>query len=266
MIVFGLAPAIAPIVGGWLQATLGWRSIFLCIAFFSLVLLIACVRWLPETLPPARRHAFHFRVIVTNYWRVARHARFMVQSLAAGLSFIGVMLYVSSAPAFIFNILHLSETEFAWLFVPQIAGMMLGSMTAGRLSHRWSAAAIIRLGFSIMAVAAAANILYCRFFTVAVPWAVIPIFFYAGGVAIVNPPMSVETLELFPNVRGLASSLMAFFFMILFSIASGLIAPLLFGHALSLAFGMAGGAALSLFFWTVGKRLSLGEPVHVIPD
>ncbi|HEY0257911.1 MAG TPA: multidrug effflux MFS transporter, partial [Candidatus Methylacidiphilales bacterium] len=130
--VFGLAPAIAPILGGWLQAWFGWRSIFFFIAFFTLILFLVCWRELTESLPRSKRHAFHLKVIVANYWEVASHARFMFQSLGTALTFSGIMIYVGSAPAFIFNILHLTETDFAWLFIPLIGGITLGSMVAGR--------------------------------------------------------------------------------------------------------------------------------------
>ena len=215
-VVFGLAPAVAPIIGGWLQAATGWRSIFYFIAFFALVLLLVCMRSLPESLPREKRHPFHFKVIVAHYWQVGRHARFMFRCLGGALAFCGVAIYVSSAPAFIIDLLHLSVKEFAWLFIPLIGGMTFGSVLTGRWSLTHTPAYIIRVGFAFMIIATLANVAYTTFFVVSVPWAVLPLCIYAIGLGIVMPAMAIMTLEMFPQVRGLASSLQGFVFMTLF--------------------------------------------------
>ena len=252
-VVFGLAPAIAPILGGWLQVAFGWRSVFVFIALFGVVLLVACQRFLKETLVPEKRHAFHFRVIVANYWQVARHARFLLQSLSIALTFFGIMLYVAAAPAYVIGLLHLSVTQFAWLFIPLIGGIVLGSVAAGRLSHSLSPAATIRAGFLIMIVGAAANALYAGCFAIRVPWAVLPIFVYSFGAALASPAMTVIVLELLPRVRGLASSLQTFMFMVIFTLCSGVVCPLLFGSAFHLSLGLLGGVALSMACWGIAR-------------
>ena len=67
--------------------------------------------------------------------------------------------------------------------------------------------------------------------------------------------MTLETLELFPKVRGLASSLQGFYFMIIFALGSGLICPLLFGSAPRMEIAAFLGLALSLFFWLIGLKM-----------
>ncbi len=254
-VVFGLAPAIAPIVGGWLQVTFGWRSIFGSIALFCLILLVLCLRSLPESLPPGQRHAFQFKVIIENYWSVARHREFMTRCLGSGLTFSGIMLYVASAPAYVMNILHLPVTSFAWLFIPLIGGMTLGSIVAGKVSHRWKSETTIAVGFAIMIISSLWSLIYNVTCVACIPWAVIPLGTYAFGMALSNPAMVVDTLALFPQVRGLASSLQSFTFMIIFALGSGLIAPLLFFSALKLSVGTAVGLGLSLLCWYGTQKL-----------
>ena len=253
-VVFGIAPAVAPILGGWLQAAFGWRSIFLFIATFALVLLGVCLRLLPESLPRERRHPFHFKVIVGNYWKVGCHARFLLKCLGNALSFSGVLIYIGSAPVFVLTILHLSVKDFGWLFIPLIGGMTLGSMLSARLSHRLSPRTIIQGGFSLMFLAAIANLVYTTFFTAQIPWAVMPPFFYCIGMAFAMPAMSVLTLEMFPRTKGLAASLQAFVFMVIFAVGSGLICPLIFGSAFNLALGIVIGLTLGAIFWWLGAR------------
>ncbi len=251
-VVFGLAPAIAPILGGWLQAAFGWRSIFGFIALFSFLLLLICLRELPESLPRAQRHPFHFRHILANYWKVGCHLRFLLRCLAIALSFSGILIYVGSAPAFVLNLLHLSVTEFGWLFIPLIGGMTLGSVFSGKLSHHFSPTVMISSGYAIMALSVALNVAYTALFKIEIPWAVLPMFVYGFGMTLANPAMTVATLEMFPAYRGLASSLQSFTFMIVFALGSGLLCPLLFGSAFYLALGCAAGLALSMICWWLG--------------
>lgn len=259
--VFGLAPAIAPILGGWLLAAFGWRSIFFSIALFTLLLLVACFLFLRESLPAENRPAFHLRPILARYREVAGHGRFMLRSTSVALVFGGVMIYVAAAPAFVMDILHLSVTEFGWLFLPLIGGMTLGSIAAARLATKWRADTIIRAAFGIMLFAAAANLAYAAFGEVRIPWAVLPIMLYAFGAAAAAPGMTMMALEIFPNARGLAASLQTFVFMILFTVQSGLVAPVLFGSPLKFALATAVAFALGILCWRAGGPDSLrGTP------
>jgi DHA1 family bicyclomycin/chloramphenicol resistance-like MFS transporter len=260
-VVFGLAPAIAPIAGGWLLASFGWRSIFGFIALFSGLLLALCLRALRETLPVEKRHPFHFRPVLMNYLHVGACAPFMLQGLSIGFAFWGIMMYVGSAPAFVIHILHLRETDYGWLFVPIIGGMSAGSWVAARCTYRFSPRTIISAGFVIMTVASAANLAYALLIPAAIPWAIVGPMFYCFGMALATPGMTVRALEIFPRHRGLAASLQGFIFMALFAVGSGVVCPLLFGSAWKLAAGVAGGVALSAICLLAGTSL---QPAH--PD
>jgi DHA1 family bicyclomycin/chloramphenicol resistance-like MFS transporter len=256
--VFGIAPALAPIFGGWMQAEFGWRWIFFFIAIFAAGLLLLCAARLDETLSPDRRHAFHFKVIMRNYGRVAVHGRFWLQSVATALTSSTLMIYIGAAPAFIFHILHLGETDFAWLFVPLVAGLTLGSLLAGRMSYRPGGGdAAIRLGFFIVLLSAAAQLLVSWTMPSRLPWAVVPIGTAVFGAALANPAMALRAMAYFPDVRGLVASLQTCVFLLFLSLSSGLLAPLLFDSALKLAAVAALGALLSLPLWYLSV---CGEP------
>ena len=258
-LVFGLAPAVAPILGGWLLATLGWRSIFGFVAVFTTLLLMLCARELRESLPAEKRHPFRFRPVLLNYLHVGSCAPFMLQGLSIGFAFGAIILYVGSAPAFVIHILHLRETDYGWLFIPLIGGMSAGAWAAGWCSHRFAASTIIGTGFAIMAVAAAANVAYTALVPATVPWAIVAPMIYGFGLDLALPAMNVRALEIFPRHRGLASSLQGFIFMALFAVGSGVVCPLLFDSALKLAVGVCVGLLLSVVCWWAGITL---KPTH----
>ncbi|UGQ49022.1 multidrug effflux MFS transporter [Massilia endophytica] len=253
MMVFGLAPAIAPILGGWLQVSFGWRSIFWFLTLFAVVMFVAVYRWLPESLPVENRHPFHFKTIAGNYLRVLRHKQFLLLAAALGMAFGGFALYIGSAAYFIMNILHLPETAFGWLFIPLVSGMVVGSAMSGKLAHRFSQVQLVWISYAGMALAAGVNVAYTWIFPAEVPWAVLTLFFYSLSLAIAMPPLTLIAMNLFPNHSGLAASLQSFIQMTLFALVSGLVAPLLFDSAFKLACGVAGCLLGSLLAWMLAQ-------------
>ncbi|MDM5177650.1 multidrug effflux MFS transporter [Massilia sp. DJPM01] len=253
MMVFGLAPAIAPVLGGYLHVHFGWRSTFVFLAAFGALMILLVYRGLPESLPKAQRHAFHGIAIAKNYIKVLRHPQFLLLSLTVGLAFSGLSLYIGSAANFIMDILHLPETAFAWLFIPMIGGMVVGSAWGGKAAARIAPAKMMWLGFGIMAAGSVISIAYNLMLVAAVPWAVLPLAVYTFGLAVAMPALQVGALSLFPDNRGLASSMMSFIQMTAFALVSGMLAPLLFDSALKLACGVGGSLVLSFLCW----RLSL---------
>ena len=249
MVVFGLAPAIAPILGGWLHVTFGWRSTFVFLALFGALMMVLVYRGLPESLPREQRHAFHGMAIARNYLMVARRPRFLLLALSVGMAFGGLSLYIGSAANFVMDILHLPETAFAWLFIPMIGGMTLGSAWGSKAASRIAPGKMMWLGFAIMGAASVLSVSYNALFVAAIPWAVLPLAIYTFGLAVAMPALQVSALSLFPDNRGLASSMLSFIQMTAFALVSGALAPLLFDSAFKLACGVAGGLLVSFGCW-----------------
>jgi len=256
MMVFGLAPAIAPILGGWLHVTFGWRSSFVFLAVFGAALILLVMKMLPESLPPEKRQAFHPGAIGRNYLMVLRNPQFVFLALSVGLAFSGLSLYIGSAPNFVMEILGLPETAFAWMFIPLVGGMVVGSAWGGKRAHASTPGGMMWTGYAVMALGVALNVGYHTFAPASVPWSVLPLFVYTFGLAVAMPAVQLTAMGLFPRNRGLASSMVGFIQMMAFALVSGLVAPLLFESALRLALGVAGGLALSFGAWRLSVRTS----------
>ena len=263
MMVFGLAPALAPILGGWLHTHFGWRSTFVFLASFGALMFLLAWRALPESLPKDKRHAFHPVAIAANYLMVLRNPRFVLLSLSVGMAFGGLSLYIGSAANFVMEILHLPETAFGWMFIPLISGMVIGSAWGGKVAARMAPKRMKWIGFAVMALGAGLDVGYNLLFVAEVPWAVLPLMVYTFGLAVAMPAIQLSAFALFPDNRGLSSSMLSFIQMLSFAIVSGLVAPLLFGSALKLACGMLGGLALSFVCWRLSamERFAVQEAV-----
>ena len=237
---FALAPAIAPLIGGWLQVLFGWRAIFAFLVLATLALLVACWYLLPETLPVEKRQSLRPAYLGRTYWQVLTSPPFLLACLALSMNFAGFFIYVLSAPVFLMQHLGLPETAFLWLFGPAMAGLMAGSWTSGRLAGKLSLNRSIALGYGIMSSAALGNLLLNLGATPALPWAVAPLFVYTFGMSLAMPCLTIFALDPFPAQRGLAASCQTFLQSGFNGLAAAVIAPLLWGSTRSLALGMGG--------------------------
>lgn len=237
---FALAPAIAPLIGGWLQVLFGWRAIFAFLVLATLALFVACWYLLPETLPAEKRQSLRPAYLGRTYFQVLTSPPFLLACLALSMNFAGFFIYVLSAPVFLMQHLGLPETAFLWLFGPAMAGLMAGSWTSGRLAGKLSLNRSIALGYGIMSSAALGNLLINLGATPALPWAVAPLFVYTFGMSLAMPCLTIFALDPFPAQRGLAASCQTFLQSGFNGLAAALIAPMLWGSTRSLALGMGG--------------------------
>ena len=246
---FALAPAMAPVIGGWLQTLFGWRSVFVFLVVSTAVLALACWKLLPETLPPEKRQSLRPAYLGRTYWKVMTSPPFLFACAALSLNFAGFFIYVLSAPVFLMKHLGLSETSFLWLFGPAMFGLMGGSTLSGRLAGRLSLHRTILIGYLIMGTAALTNIGINLAMPPGIPWSIVPIFMYTLGMSTAMPCLTILALDPFPAQRGLAASCQTFFQSGFNGLAAAVIAPALWGSTLTMAFGMAGlmllGAAAS---------------------
>jgi len=234
-IYFGVAPAVAPMIGGFLFVHAGWHAVFWMLTAVGIVLFVANWRLLPETLHATHKQPFNTRNLLRGYWTLASNPRFLMLALASGIPFNGVFLYVLSAPAFLGETLGLEPGRFFWFFVLTIAGIMAGAFVSGRMAGRVKATHQIRYGFVIMAAVGATNLALNVLFAPEAWWALVPIALYAFGWAMMVPVVTLMVLDLVPERRGMASSLQAFVGSSANGLVAGAVAPLVMHSALALA-------------------------------
>ncbi len=225
-IYFGVAPAVAPIIGGWLFVHAGWHAIFWFLTAVGVTLWIANFRLLPETLHETHRQPFNVRNLLRGYWQMGSSARFLLLALASGVPFNGMFLYVLAAPEFLGTHLRLAPTEFFWFFVLTIAGIMGGAWASGRLAGRIAPKNQIKYGFVVMLLVSLANVAANFLFAPHAGWALFPIAVFGFGWSLMVPVVTLLVLDLNPERRGLASSLQAVIGSTANGIVAGAIAPL----------------------------------------
>ena len=251
---FALAPAIAPVIGGRLQSWFGWRSVFAFLVILTLMLWLACWRWLPETLAPERRQTLHPEYLAKAYWKVLTSPPFLFACAAVAFNFAGFFIYIMSAPVFLIQHLGVTETGFFWLFGPAMAGLLCGSWLSGRLAGKLSMEQAVMFGYCVMGIAALGNIGVNLWFPPVLPWSILPVFVYTFGMSLSMPCLTLMAIDPFPKQRGLAASCQMFMQSGANGLVAGVLAPLLWGSTLTMAFGMGalmllGAASAGLHHW-----------------
>jgi DHA1 family bicyclomycin/chloramphenicol resistance-like MFS transporter len=262
-IYFGVAPAIAPIVGGFLFVHAGWHAVFWFLVAVGVVLFAANYKLLPETLHKTHRQPFQVRHLLRGYWDLCSDPRFLLLAFASGVPFNGMFLYVLAAPAFLGDRLALQPQQFFWFFLLTIGGIMLGARASGRMAGKVAPKRQIRDGFLIMLVTSVVNVVANFFFQAHVAWALWPLAVFAFGWALMVPVVTLLVLDLHPERRGMASSLQAVIGSTANGIVAGAVAPLVMHSTLALALTSLGMLVIGLvaWVWLHGRWPEIGRMV-----
>jgi DHA1 family bicyclomycin/chloramphenicol resistance-like MFS transporter len=258
MLVFSLAPAIAPVIGGWVHVALGWRSVFGMLVVVGAALVLICAMVLPETHPRTRRSRFHVGSLVRSCWHVAIQPAFFLLAVSAALAIGSLFIYIGSAPAIILERWHLSETQFYYLFVPVVAGFMSASLLGGQIAGIVSRTAQLRIGFSLLCLSGVMGAV-AHLFTPTVPFHLVQLqwFCMAFGAQMTYPILSLEMIDMHPEARGAAASVQSFIALGVGAVVMGLIAPILHGDLRLLAWISLAGSVVAWLAWWAGMALML---------
>ena len=265
MMIFGVAPAIAPMVGAQLLFVAGWHGIFWLLAAFTALLALALTLLLEESHPPAQRTAFSPRPLLASYLSFGRDRPFWPLLISSSVNFAGLFLFIASAPRIVRGLLHLSAQGFPWLFVPVVVGLVGGAWLSGRLAGRRSVGYTVNLGYAAMLAACAAHVVLALVFPEPrLPWSILPLVLHGVGVQLAFPTLTLLLLDRFPHHRGGISSIQAFASLLLCSVIAGVLSPLLSGSLLRLSLGASVLTVIGVLAWRGYQRMTR-QPLGVPP-
>lgn len=248
MLLFALSPAIAPVLGGWLHDQFGWRSVFWFLGAFGGMLVLMGF-FIGETLVKEHRQSIRPGTVIRVYVSAVMHKRFPALVLSLSFAFAGVFLYIAGAPTVIYDFLGMGSTDFGWLFIPIVAGLMAGASISGRLAHRWPAHQTITAGFALMVTAIAINLFAVNFYDPVILTVIGPLVLFVLGLAILMPAITIMALDCLPHHRGTAASMQGFLQMITNVGVTSVAVPLLQARWLYFVLGQLVFLLLAVMLW-----------------
>lgn len=234
---FGIAPAVAPIIGGLLLG-FHWQAIFIFLAVYAALSLWAAVTFLPETMPPEKRMKLSAKNVLASYKTIFGDAEFAKICIAIGANFSGFFVYVLASPVFLGKHLHLSPQQYGYLFIPTVTGMVLGSYLARRAAGKFIAKKVVKFAYVWMFLVAILNIAVCYFLPTNIINNILPVALFNVGMALSMPILSIAALDRHPKIRGTAASGQAFIQMFLSTVSAGVVVPLVWFAPAGLAWAM----------------------------
>jgi DHA1 family bicyclomycin/chloramphenicol resistance-like MFS transporter len=253
--IFSVAPAIAPIIGGWAHVSFGWRAVFAVMVLCGVVLAFSAWWRLPETHPLTARIPFNGRNLLATSITVGRHREFMLLAIAAGLNFGSISCLIGAAPMIVEGHWHLGETDYWQLFIPIISGILVGAMISGRIAGRMPSIRQALLGFAIpLGVSAVRVILHLTMDVVPISLQQGLLFVAGVGVQIAMPVLTLRMLDLFPAARGSAASMQSFVALITMGAILGAFVPIAQPQLQWLALGSLGFALSGQLCWLLARR------------
>lgn len=255
MMVFSIAPAIAPVAGGLLLTWGPWPIIFWAIAVYGVGIAVLTAVGLPETLPVQDRHPLRLRPVLSGLFEVARHPGFGRLALATTFLFAAQFVYIVSAPIIVVDLFGKGEQDFWMLFVPLIGGLVVGAWLSGRLAGRLDSATLVDRAVVLAVVAGVLNVALMALVP-HLPYAVVGPGLIALAVSIAFPVLQLSMLDLFPHHRGAAASLASFASLVFNALLAGAISPFVTVSLLVLAASSAGFALVGAGFWSWHRWLA----------
>ncbi len=248
MLLFALAPAIAPILGSWLHEHFGWRSVFWFLSAYGGMMFLMGF-FIREALANDLRQSLHPARVIRVYINALTHKRFPALIFSVSFAFAGLFLYIAGAPTVIYDFLGLGSGNFGWLFIPIVGGLMLGAAISSHLAHRWPARRTISVGFTVMILAAALNLFDVNLASASILVVIGPLALYVVGLALLMPAITVLALDCLPTNRGTAASMQGFLQMITNAGVASFAVPLLHAKWMNFVFGQFVFLLLAVMLW-----------------
>ncbi len=208
--VLGIAPIVAPIIGGQLHSAFGWRSTFVFVTLYAAIALLAVWRGLPETLRNADRHAMHPRTMLRNFSRLMHSRVFLGYFLVSCFSFCGLFAFLAGSSFVFVSVMGAGERGFGFLFGAVMLGNVTGATIASRVVRRFGIDRVIHFA-TALGLAAGVAMAALAWAQVQHPAAVVvPMFVYMVALMLTAPQAMAGSMTPFPDIAGAAASLQQF--------------------------------------------------------
>ncbi|MBV6816472.1 multidrug effflux MFS transporter [Rahnella sp. PD12R] len=207
MLVNGLAPIIAPVLGGAMLSWMNWRGIFAVLAFIAILLFSFSSLKLHETLQPERRAQGGIFSMLGSVFSLLKHRPFMGLCLTQGFIMAGMFAYIGASPFVLQQIYHLSPQMFSMCFAINGIGLVISAQVSTRLSRRFGEMALVKAGLVIAAVASVALVIAASLNAPLVTL-LVPLFFSVMVIGIIGPNAGSLAMQSQGKNAGSASALL----------------------------------------------------------
>lgn len=205
MLVQGLAPIMAPILGGYILTYANWHAIFLFLVVFGLACLAGVYWGLPETLPPHERKAESLPRILATWKGLITERRYIVPALTGSFVFAALFAFISGSPFVYIQLFHVSEQNYGWLFGLNAFGLILAAQINRMLLKRFTSQTVLTASLTVMLIAAVC--LFAASTTSSLPLLIALLFVCLANVPLIAANTVALAMEASGTHRGSGSAI-----------------------------------------------------------
>ena len=254
MLVLGISPIIAPTVGAYVADIYSWRLIFAVLGGIAILILIAVIRFLPESRPADASISLHPVQIIREYASVVKNRKFVAYGLASAAASGGLFAYISDAPFVFIELFEFSDKQFGWLFGLSACGV-IGASQVNRFVLQSKSSKYVSL-VSVVGQSIVTALLVGAVAAGVSPTGIIVLIIgYLIGVGFLSPNTTAIAIEPFTRNAGTASALMGSMQMAAGAIGSALVSYFHNGTVMPMAVLLLFSSLLSLMLQFGYKRI-----------
>jgi len=257
MLIMGVAPILAPTVGGLIIQHLHWSYIFWALVAFSGSALLWVLVSLPETLPVEARNPLAVRNAFRTYSLLLRDRTFTGYALSAGMVQGGMFAYITGSSFVFIKLFGLSEQQYALLFGLNASGLIAASQLNHLLLRRYTFTQVLQAAVTINVVAALVMLITASTGLLGVYGIVVPLFFTVGSMGLTSPNATAGALQNHASRAGSASALLGTLMFSCGALASIAVSVFASASAKPMAISI---AVCGVLAWTVFQLLVARQP------
>jgi DHA1 family bicyclomycin/chloramphenicol resistance-like MFS transporter len=255
MAIMGVAPILAPLLGGQLLVYMSWQAMFWILTGFGILILLAVLFGLEETLPAERRRSLHPASVLRTYARLLTDRHFIGHSLSQSLTFAGMFAYITASPFVFIELYGVPAQHYGFIFGGNALGFILASQINLRLLSRVTPGVILSIALACTATAGLALLTAGATGIGGLAGLLVPLFFFLMSLGFIGPNSTARALAPQGANAGAASAVLGTVQFAAGGIVGAIVASMPHSSALPMTAMMAGCALAGLAV----HRLLVGE-------
>jgi DHA1 family bicyclomycin/chloramphenicol resistance-like MFS transporter len=254
MLVVAVSPIIAPTMGGYVTAALGWRSVFGVLMIIVSLIIIAIYHYLPESREPDQGLSLKPAHIIVNFVRVFRHPQFYTYALTGAIAAAGLYAYIGGSPYVFMELFKMNEKQYGWIFALIAMGLIGSSQMNSLLLKYYQSEQIIKAALLCQSATGLTLFITAYFGKLELTSSILLIFIFLCCQGFTFPNSSALSLAPFSRQAGTASALMGAIQMGIGALTSALVSFFQNHTAVPMTAVMAACAMTSFTVFTLGKK------------
>ncbi len=254
ILIMGVAPIVAPTMGGLLVQEVSWHYIFWILAIFSLALTFVIFKLIKETSTPNASVSLQPMAVAKNYWNILKNKQFVKYCFMGSFAMAGMFAYIADSSFVFMDLYGYSEFKYGWFFGLNALGFIGGSQLNRYLLKTNKAITLTRFFMIALLLLAICIAVFLQLQWLNDIWLLGTIFFFLTFLGFINPNSTALALEPFKSNAGIASALLGFFRMLIGAASSAAVSIFNNGSQNVMIYTMIGCSMLAALFLFGGNK------------